>query len=65
MNLDPSEFGSSDEHVDNDYIDYLDEMHPPLNEEDLNEIESLESDYIIVEEIQEFSELNFEEDVPI
>lgn len=61
MSFDPSEFESADEHVDNDYIDYLEEMHPPINEDDLNELEYMETDYIIVEEIQEFSELNFEE----
>jgi hypothetical protein len=65
MAYDPSEFESSDEHVDEDYLDYLDEFHPPLNEDDLNELESLECDYIFVDQTSDFQELNFDNDIPI
>jgi len=63
-NFDPSEFDSIDEHIPDDYIDYLEEMHPPLNDEELNELEALECDYIFSEEDNEsFSELDFD-DIP-
>ena len=64
MSYDPSEFESSDEHVDEDYLDYLDEFHPPLSEDDLNELESLECDYIFVDQTSDFQELNFDNDIP-
>jgi len=55
-NFDPSEFGSIDENVPDDYIDYLDEMHPPLNDEELNELEALECDYIFTGNPESFNE---------
>lgn len=65
MSFDPTEFGSIDENIPEDYEDYLDEFHPPLNNEELSELEALECDYIMVEEIEGFQELNFENDIPI
>lgn len=62
---DPSEFESIDEHIPEDYIDYLDEFHPPLSEEELNELEAMECDYIFVDNGKDaFNELGFEDDIP-
>ena len=49
---DPSEFASSDESIEVDYIDYLDEL---LSDDEIIEIESLQTDTIEV-----YSELDFE-----
>jgi hypothetical protein len=60
MSYDPSEFGSIDEHIPADYEDYLDEMHPPLTDEELNELEAMECDYIFVDSNRDsFNELDF------
>ena len=64
-NFDPTDFGCSDEHIPDEYQDYLDEFHPPLDEEELNELEALECDYIIREYDEDgCQELNFEDDIP-
>jgi hypothetical protein len=54
---DPTEFGSSDESIEVDYIDYLDEFHPQLSNEDISEIESLQTDSLEV-----FQPLDFDND---
>jgi hypothetical protein len=56
---DPSEFVSTDESSEVDYIDYLDEFHPQLSDEELLELESLQTDTIEV-----YQPLDFD-DVPI
>ena len=33
MSYDPTDFGSSDEHIPQDYEEYLDEVHIPLDDE--------------------------------
>lgn len=53
---DPSEFVSSDESIEVD-IDYLDEFHPQLSDEELSEIESIQTDTIEV-----FQPLDFDND---
>lgn len=62
MSFDPSEFDSSDEHIDDDYIDYLDEMHPQLSDDNIDE---LAGEYLIIEREDDFQELDFDDDIPI
>ena len=59
---DPSEFVSSDELPDVDDFEF-EEVNILTNEE-LNEINSLNTDYIAVEEIEVITELDFD-DIPV
>lgn len=67
MSYDPTDFGSSDEHIPEDYEDYLDEIHVPLTEDELMELELFESDTqcLDIPDLDELdatlSELNFDE----
>jgi len=56
---DPSEFVSTDESGEVDYMDYLDEFHPQLSDDELLELESLQTDSIEV-----YQELDFD-DIPV
>jgi hypothetical protein len=62
---DASEFESSDEHVPF-YIDddYLDEIHPPMTIDDMEEIEGYDSDYIEIapdpDDLDAYQEMNID-----
>jgi len=55
---DPSEFVSSDEMADIDDFEF-EEVHI-LTDDEITELESLNTDYIAVEEIEVITELNFD-----
>lgn len=55
---DPSEFVSSDEMADVDDFEF-EEVHI-LTDDEIMELESLNSDYIAAEEIEVITELNFD-----
>ena len=59
---DPSEFVSSDELPDVDDFEYQDVNI--LTNEELEELSTLHTDYIAVEEIEVISELDFD-DIPV